>query len=239
MGWGQGKLYRTLVFLRPSLRQIWNDNSTCAMVPDDNDQSDDIIRVNWELPVSWTKKYPQKTKTKRPSEKKEMKEKIRRRSNSSGVACSSLKWRKRSATFSITLSIRVAGVGWLSDGAKETLRPFGEHLFEIFWQNRVCWGFLTIRFPCYPTSCHTDEHGWLCASTLRILMLRKNWLRTTTLFKENLLLAFVFSRWLSSIWFGSTWFGINLICRFGSTSPPGRKGKALYSLARWTSGINI
>ena len=24
------------------------------MVPDDNDQSDDIIRVNWELPVSST-----------------------------------------------------------------------------------------------------------------------------------------------------------------------------------------
>ena len=33
------------------------------------------------------------------------------------------------------------------------------------------------------------------------------------------------------IWSGSTW----LASRFGSTSPPGRKGKALYSLARWVS----
>ena len=33
-------------------RQIWNDNSTCATVPDE-DQPDNIIRVNWELPVSW------------------------------------------------------------------------------------------------------------------------------------------------------------------------------------------
>ena len=35
-------------------------------------------------------------------------------------------------------------------------------------------------------------------STLRILMLRKN--RISTLFKGNLLLAYVFSRWLSSIY---------------------------------------
>ena len=42
------------MFIRRPLRQIWNDNATCATVADDKDQSDDIIRVNWELPVSST-----------------------------------------------------------------------------------------------------------------------------------------------------------------------------------------
>ena len=52
------------IFIQRPPRQIWNDNSTCATVPDDNnDKLDDIIRVNWELPVSSTilKKILRKT----------------------------------------------------------------------------------------------------------------------------------------------------------------------------------